>query len=237
MEDEVKIEFRDSLLVDMYDHNFTLVKKKLETDELNALICDEIKLRKDEEGDFCHLMLYRAITRVEEETIIGKPEISRDGYYIYEADDPDFMNVVKDCEIKKVSTPKMIEDLLYCDIMLDGGRLSEDFCHRRAYRRGEVSLAGIGLSSYIWYHLGKPVGKCDLFISGKAAKIEDFEVIPDQQRKGYGTTILHYLILEALAQGCDLIYLVTDEDDMVKDMYRHLGFRKVWERTELFYHI
>jgi spore maturation protein CgeE len=234
-EDELRIRFRDNLLPDMYDHNFTLIKKDLGSHDLNNLISEEMDLRKAEHRDFVHLMLLGNITGAKEESVIEKPEISRYGYYAYEAGNPDFMKGVPGCEIVKVSTPEMIDDLFYCDLKLDGGRLSEDFCRRRAYRRGQVYLLGEGVFSYICYHQKEPVGKCDLFIFGRTAKIEDFEVLPDHQRKGYGTTILRFLINEALSRGCDLIYLVTDEEDTVKDMYQKLGFRKLGERTELFY--
>jgi spore maturation protein CgeE len=60
-------------------------------------------------------------------------------------------------------------------------------------------------------------------------------VLPEYQRRGIGTTILKYLIDTALSMGVEGIYLVADEDDTPKEMYRKLGFEKVDESYSLFW--
>jgi spore maturation protein CgeE len=66
-----------------------------------------------------------------------------------------------------------------------------------------------------------------LFTHKGIAKIEDFSVIPMHQRKGYGTTILKALLDAAIKEDSHTIYLVTDEDDTAKEMYKRIGFSKI----------
>lgn len=80
-----------------------------------------------------------------------------------------------------------------------------------------------------------PVGNCDLFIQDGIAKIEDFAVNLDDQRQGFGTTLLKFIIQLALNQNCHTLYLVTDEEDTAKEMYQKLGFYKIGERIEYFF--
>ena len=50
-----------------------------------------------------------------------------------------------------------------------------------------------------------------------------------------GTAILKSMIETAIQQNCQLIYLVTDEEDTAKDMYQKLGFHKIAQRTDYFF--
>jgi spore maturation protein CgeE len=129
----------------------------------------------------------------------------------------------------------LVEDNLFCDLQHDEEALGRDFCERRAYRRGKIYVSAEGVNSYNCYHDGTIVGKCDMFIDDGVAKIEEFAVIPIYQRKGYGTTILKYLINVAMEAQCHTIYLVADEEDTPKDMYLRIGFTKVGDRTDLLF--
>lgn len=91
------------------------------------------------------------------------------------------------------------------------------------------------MDTYICYYDKIPVGSCQLFLYNGIAKIEDFTVSPEYQRRGIGTTILKYVIDIALSKKAELIYLSADEDDTAKEMYEKLGFEKVSESYALVY--
>lgn len=131
----------------------------------------------------------------------------------------------------------MVDDILYSDLQHDEFTIGKDFCTRRAYRRGKVYTSNTGVNAYVCYEGQDVIGNCDLFIYDGVAKIEDFSVIPKYQRKGYGTSILKHLIDIALNENCHTVYLVTDEDDTPKEMYKKLGFNKVAERTDLMFRL
>ncbi len=231
------IRFRDDNLKDMYSHNFTYFKNIEPTAELQKDIEDEISLRLTEGSDFCNININCGTEKLMLPVFKYTPHISVNGFYVFDILQADKLKSVENASVEKVMNKKMLDDILYCDLQHDEERLGKDFCTRRCYRRGEVYLSGEGVNSYICYHEGKVIGNCDLFIFNGIAKIEDFAVIPQYQRKGYGTTILKSLIDTAIQEKCDIIYLVTDEDDIAKEMYKKLGFYKVAEKTDLFFKI
>lgn len=236
-ENEDIIRFRDKELKDMYYHNYTYLKNTSCEIDLKRTIADEISLGLLEKSNFCNILSNSINNPSFLSKLEYKPQISRNGYYSFDISYFSKLNYISDCEIKKVTNKEMIEDILFCDLQHDEKKLGKDFCTRRCYRRGQVYLSDKGVDSYICYHNGNVVGNCDLFINNSIAKIEDFAVIPKSQRKGYGTSILKALIEIAIKNNCHTIYLVTDEDDTAKEMYKKIGFNKIGERTDLFFDI
>lgn len=51
-------------------------------------------------------------------------------------------------------------------------------------------MSEIPVETYICYYDEIPVGSCQLFLYDGIAKIEDFTVSQEYQRRGIGTTIL-----------------------------------------------
>lgn len=231
------IRFRDNKLKDMYSHNFTYFKNTEPAVELQKDINDEIALRISEESDFCNIYINCGTGKSSLPSFKYTPQISVNGFYVFDILQTDRLKSVKNASVEKVTNKKMLDDVLYCDLQHDEERLGKDFCTRRCYRRGEVYLSGEGVNSYVCYHEGEVIGNCDLFICNGIAKIEDFAVISKHQRKGYGTTILKSLIDTAMKEKCDIIYLVTDEDDTAKEMYKKLGFHKEGEKIDLFFKV
>lgn len=226
------VRFRDDKLSDMYDYNFSYFTNKAPS---MAEIEEELSYRRGEAGGFCNICAVIRPGFAELSSLSSVPEISTNGFYRFDASKLSLFKDCQDLSIKKVTDKAMLDDLLSCDLAHDEKTLGRDFCTRRCYRRGKVYLAEGGVDSYICYSGGVPVGNCDLFIHNGAAKIEDFAVNPKYQRRGFGTAILKCLIQIALDKGCELIYLVTDEDDTAKDMYKKLGFTKVGEQIGLLF--
>ena len=226
--------FKDDLLKDMYDHNFTLIKNSNSEDELCSLIEDEIILRKD--FNYCNIVSLIPISNKIAQKFENKPEISIKGFYLFDAPKPLDLNKKEGCTISKVSSEKMMTDRLHLDLEQDED-MSVDFCTRRLNRRKEIYLSTEGIDSYVCYDNGEVLGSCDLFVNNGVAKIEDFAVSPTKQRQGYGKMILNYIIEAALKSGASIIYLVTDEEDTAKEMYLKCGFKKIGEQTDLFFKI
>ncbi|MCL2621216.1 MAG: GNAT family N-acetyltransferase [Defluviitaleaceae bacterium] len=226
------IRFTDPLMPDMYSHNYTWVKSAGYDKDLLQIIRCEVA---DGKSDFCMIHCHIPVS----ENLLNsmktwgtQPEVSVMGWYVYDISQK--FNA-RDCDIRKLDKPEMVDDLLHLETENDGDVLGADFCQRRAERRAKVYLAEDGISSYICYHEGRAIGHCHLFVHGDTAKIEDFSVLEYHQRKGFGTAILKKMIDTALLAGATTIYLVTDEDDTAKEMYQKLGFSKVYECTELLF--
>lgn len=234
-EDENIIRYHDDLLKDMYYHNYTFIKKPHSNIKLKDIIDNEINLRKNKEYDFCNIVLNFKVNNDLLELYKGQVDIKQNGVYVLDINKLSNFKSVKDYEVRKINDDQMVADFLHCDLLLDEEVLGKDFCTRRCLRKAQVYLSNSPVDCYILYVNNQPVGSCELFIHDKTAKIESFSIIPQSQRKGYGTTLLKELIMIALNNGCDIIYLVADEEDTPKEMYLKLGFFKVLERTDLFF--
>ena len=99
-------------------------------------------------------------------------------------------------------------------------------------RRREVYLSG-RVQHLLGYHAGRVVSVCDLFLCGTYAKIEDFDVSPRHQRQGFGRAMLAELIRRARRLGAETIYLVTDDADTAKEMYKKSGFVQAAQKEEI----
>jgi ribosomal protein S18 acetylase RimI-like enzyme len=64
----------------------------------------------------------------------------------------------------------------------------------------------------------------DLYLDGGVAQIEDVATLDGYRGRGYATAVVLRALEEAGAAGCDLTFLVTDEDDWPKEWYARLGF-------------
>lgn len=229
--------YRDYSLKDMYYHNFSIITGDFSKDELKEKVEKEISFRKEEGENFCNIFLER-VPEFKLDDLFGiKPEVSISGYYTFDNDRLKAMTSREDCTVKRVKTDEMVEDIVYADLQSDEKTLGRDFCERRARRRGKVYTSDTGVDAYICYHDGEIIGSCEMFIKDNTAKIDDFTVIPDFQRKGYGTAILKSVMKIALESGVENIYLMTDEEDTAKDMYVKLGFVKIGESVEMFFEI
>lgn len=234
-ENEQIIRFRDSKMSDMKFHNSTNVKKTLSEDTLQKIIKEEIELNHKEGKDFCRITIDELPTEKCLKEYGEKLEIEHYGNYVYVSMESPKWNTLRGHSIRKIIDDSMVEDLVSLDLIQDGETFESDFCQRRARRTGQASLSEIPVDTYICYYDKIPVGSCQLFLYNGIAKIEDFTVSPEYQRRGIGTTILKYVIDIALSKKAELIYLSADEDDTAKEMYEKLGFEKVSESYALVY--
>lgn len=232
---EEYIKYSDSLLPDMYEHNFIYISRPLDNGRLREIIGGAISEKTSEGSYFCYIHADYAFDTALAGSLSPLPEVSLSGYYVL--DIPGFHGFEgnKGCTVERVSDAQDVKDMADMEMALDGERIGEDFCRRRSERRGRVYISQSGPDCYICRHNGVPVGYCTLFMHEGTAKIEDFCVLPEYQRKGFGTSILDSLINTALSKGAKTIYLVTDEDDTPKEMYKKLGFSKVGEKGGLFF--
>lgn len=234
-ENEQIIRFRDSKMKDMHFHNSTNIKKTLSEDVLQQIIKEEIELNYKEGKDFCRITIDELPDEKCLERYHEKLEIEHYGNYVYIPMESPKWNTLNRYLIRKIADYSMVEDLVSLDLIQDSETYEKDFCQRRATRIGQASLSEIPVDTYICYDDKIPVGSCELFLYNGIAKIEDFAVSPEYQRRGIGTTILKYVIDIALLKKAEVIYLSADEEDTAKEMYKNLGFKKVSESYALLY--
>ncbi len=229
------IRFHDPNLPDMYYHNFTYIRESADPAAIATIVEREIKARRAKKAGYLNVLSGLEVDIALLSEISPTASLSTNSFYQLNTACLAQWKVISGCDIRRVDSREMVEDVLYSDLEHDKERLGRDFCERRCLRRSEVYVQEGGVDSYNCYDKGQMVGNCDLFIHKGVAKIEDFTVIPKYQRRGYGTAILRHLVHKALDVKCDIIYLVTDEEDTPKNMYQKLGFSKIGERKDMFF--
>lgn len=71
---------------------------------------------------------------------------------------------------------------------------------------------------------GTVASVCELYSDGATAQIEDVSTREEQRGRGYARATVQAAAAAAREAGCDLVFLVADEDDWPKELYRKLGF-------------
>lgn len=71
---------------------------------------------------------------------------------------------------------------------------------------------------------GKVVSVCELYSDGATAQVEDVSTMEGYRGRGYARATVLTAIAAGRAAGCDFVFLVADEEDWPKELYRKLGF-------------
>jgi ribosomal protein S18 acetylase RimI-like enzyme len=71
---------------------------------------------------------------------------------------------------------------------------------------------------------GRPVSWTDLYLAGDTAQIEDVGTLDVYRGRGYARAVILRAAAEARRADADLVFLVADDEDWPKELYRKLGF-------------
>ena len=223
--------YTDDALPDMYDYNCILINKFNDSKKMIEIIENEKIHQKQKHKDFCRVFFEMEPSLQNCDDSYKSIEIEHDGFYIYNSNKIPQWNVLNNCIIKKVNDKTAEEDMVKINLTYDNDPNIRDFIIRKSKHHNDVYMDKSKLlNCYICYYDNIPVSRCELFIKNNVAKIEDFVVLDEYQRRGIGTTVMQHLIKEAMDANCELIYLVADEDDTPKEMYMNMGFSKIYDR-------
>ncbi len=81
---------------------------------------------------------------------------------------------------------------------------------------------------------GEIVSWADLYVAQGVGQVEDVATKEEHRGKGYASAVVLRAADEARAAGADLVFLVADEDDWPKELYRRLGFDTIGRLTKFF---
>jgi ribosomal protein S18 acetylase RimI-like enzyme len=79
-------------------------------------------------------------------------------------------------------------------------------------------------------------GSCEMYYLDGVAQIEDVHTLEEHRGRGLARAFVGLAVREASAAGADLVFLITDENDWVQQLYRKLGFDPVgrfWQFTRV----
>lgn len=238
MESEHVIRFWDNNLPAMYNHNFTFLKNNISSNKLQKIISSELKLARENSKDFLRIEASFSIDNNTISSLPVIPEVSRYDYMCIESNKYELLNDNPNCIIKEAVTPQVLKDGIEVDILANKGEMGVDFAMKRINRKVDIyKSSDTNINLYVCYNNDIPIGNCELMIHNNIAKIEDFDIIKEYQRRGFGTSVLKYLLKEANDSEVYICYLITDSNDTAKEMYKKNGFYKTGEKTELFFNI
>jgi ribosomal protein S18 acetylase RimI-like enzyme len=81
---------------------------------------------------------------------------------------------------------------------------------------------------------GDLVSACEMYLHDGAAEIESVDTLERFRGRGYARAVVTRAATEAIATGADLVWLIADDEDWPKELYRRMGFRPVtrpWQFT------
>jgi ribosomal protein S18 acetylase RimI-like enzyme len=80
---------------------------------------------------------------------------------------------------------------------------------------------------------GVDASVCTLYFDGAVAQIEDVVALRAYRGRGLGRAVVHAALDAALAAGHDVVFIVADDADWPKRLYRKLGFEPVGRALNL----
>jgi len=102
------------------------------------------------------------------------------------------------------SDPEVVAQLLQLDLRLE---------HEIDVRRLAARDADGELGSF-----------AALYLEGGVAQVEDVATVPTHRGRGLARAVVLHAVAEARRAGAELVFLVADEADWPKELYRRLGF-------------
>ncbi len=71
---------------------------------------------------------------------------------------------------------------------------------------------------------GSVVSWTDLYLAGETAQVEDLGTLESHRGRGYARALVLHAAAEARRTGAEFVFLVADDEDWPKELYRKLGF-------------
>ncbi len=200
------------------------MKEGLSLDRLSTLIDSEVKRRQDENytsaffiSDFkIDVQLFKAFPY--------EIEYLEFVYMTTSTATANRLSTRQDFSIQVASSQEILNDGIAVDITANTIHMG-DFAKERIQRKAEIYRNNeLKTKLYVGYYNNLPIGNCELFIHKNISKLEDFDIIEAYQRKGFGTHFLNYLLHETEKYNIQQLYLVTDNADTAKEMYKKNHF-------------
>jgi spore maturation protein CgeE len=235
-EDNEIIRFYDNNLKGMHMHNFIFIKNSVCKDKFRKIIFEELEKRKEENASFLRLEFNFSVGDDFINNLPVVPEVTKYDYMYIEPQQSDYLTRNKGCIIKKAVSEKLLKDGMEADILANESAMGAEFARDRIYRKSDIyKQLNSNLDLYVCYYNDITIGNCEFMLNDDIAKIEDFDILKSYQRKGFGTSVLKHLLEVAKENYVEFVYLITDGGDTAKEMYKKCGFKKIGEKTELFF--
>jgi GNAT superfamily N-acetyltransferase len=99
-------------------------------------------------------------------------------------------------------------------------------------RHKAVMEESVGATFFLARVDGRLAGMCELYVGDGVAQIEDVNTLEEHRGRGVARSVVLAAAETARAEGADLVFLLADEEDWPKELYRRLGFDAVGSEWE-----
>ncbi|RXI96702.1 GNAT family N-acetyltransferase [Anaerobacillus alkaliphilus] len=227
--------FTDVHLPDMYNHNFSLYPSN---DGLIEYINNELKKEEVKNKGFLRVVTHDTANATAISELLVKPEISTFDLMYIESVKYSEMQGNPNCSVLCADNNTVLDDGMKVDVLANQEAMGVDFAKRRIARKAlEYKSLDKPIQLFVCYHEDRPVGNIEYIPFDDIVKLEDFDILEEYQRKGFGTTVLKHLLEKAYHDNIEYAYLITDSQDTAKEMYEKCGLKKIGEKTELFFRL
>ncbi len=140
-----------------------------------------------------------------------------------------FANLVKldyrigDIRIMDNSNKDLFLNLLFNDELQYG----EAYASKNSKRIVDMGLSNDKFSLYGIFDNDKLVGSIHVYKNNNMAKLEDFFIVEEYKKKGYGISLLTTVIDILRKEGIYDLTITADYDDTPKFIYERIGFKEV----------
>lgn len=137
------------------------------------------------------------------------------------------IQILRDTEYKVKKVEESDREELTRILYLDSKIYGEEYAKANSKREVGVALDLKKTDWYFVYDKEKPVGFICSFLYNDAAKLEDFCILDEYQKKGYGQALFRFVLEDLKKRNIHDIYLTADLEDTPKLMYERMGFMEV----------
>lgn len=232
------IKFWDDKFEDLYSNNILISKGKLDIEELNKLIKDEICNHKKLRKKFFILELESSISKEEVDKLAIKPNnIDKFDYLYIDTRNYKEINGNEECSIIKAQCKNDYKQAIKFNLMDNAWLWGRDFTYSRIKRKIAAYKENENLSLYLCCKSDAVIGSCELLLNEEAAKIEDFGITKKFQRKGYGKSLIKKMLKVCNDKDIHKAYVVAEQNSLASEIYEKVGFKKAGEKIQLIYEL
>ena len=103
---------------------------------------------------------------------------------------------------------------------------------RQLLANDDLVAAAVGERCFGVREDGRVVSYCRLYGEGPTCQVEDVATLPTHRGRGHASAVVWAAVDAARATGSELVFLVADESEPAKEIYRRLGFEGVGTMVE-----
>lgn len=131
-------------------------------------------------------------------------------------------------EVEVVDTDFAAARLVIEEVMRRQHSVDSDEVQRQLVGFREVLERGVGARFFVAVVDGEPAAVCEAYVLGDVGQVEDVNTLEGFRGRGLASAIVLAAADWTRSRGADLVFLVADDDDWPKELYRRLGFVDVF---------